>query len=267
MTAALDRMIRNYDRTMVSGDYQQYFEGSGFYNFGYWDAHTRTQREASEALVDRMVSRIARPGEGSILDVACGPGGTTRRLLRYYAPAQVTAINVSAAQIAEARRRAPGCAFHVMNATHLGFPDASFDALVCVEAAFHFDTRDRFLREAFRVLKPGGSLVLSDMLFRELYRPFSEYGQIPRANLLPTLGAFGDRLGAAGFEAVEVLDVTRPCLGGFRRHVARWGAGERRRGRMGIGKSIAATVIGWGMATYFGFVLRTYLIASAHKPA
>ena len=62
------------------------------------------------------------------------------------------------------------------------------------------------------------------------------------------------------------LDVTRPTLGGFRKHVARWGADERRRGRMGLGKSIAAVVIGWGMATYFGVVLRTYLLASARKP-
>jgi cyclopropane fatty-acyl-phospholipid synthase-like methyltransferase len=81
---AQERMIRMYDRAMVSGDYRQFYEDSGFYNFGYWDAHATSQREASEALVDQLVDRIATKG-GRILDVACGPGATTKRLMRSYA--------------------------------------------------------------------------------------------------------------------------------------------------------------------------------------
>ena len=61
-----------------------------------------------------------------------------------------------------------------------------------------------FLRESLRVLKPGGSLVLSDMLFREFFRPFAEYGQIPRANLLASMAEFRSRLAEAGFEAIDV---------------------------------------------------------------
>ena len=49
-----------------------YYENSGYFNFGYWAAGAKSQREAGEALVDRMVSRIANR-TGRILDVACGP--------------------------------------------------------------------------------------------------------------------------------------------------------------------------------------------------
>jgi MPBQ/MSBQ methyltransferase len=262
---AQERMVRVYDRALVSGDYQQYYEDSGFYNFGYWDSRATSQREASEALVDQLVDRIANKG-GRILDVACGPGATTRRLMRSYAPDQITGINLSEAQLAAARNRAPGCTFRRMDATRLEFPDAQFDAVICVEAAFHFDTRDAFLREALRVLKPGGSLVLSDMLFRGFLDPIAEIGQVPRANLVSDIAGYRARFAAAGFEAVDVQDATQSCLGGFRHHLAGWPTSERRAGRMKFAKSILASVLSSAIALYFGTVCKTYLIASGRKP-
>jgi len=262
---ARERMIRMYDRAMVSSGYWQYYEDSGFYNFGYWDTGARSQREASEALVDQLADRIANKG-GRILDVACGLGACARHLTRSYAPDMISAINVSEAQIAAARRRAPGCAFHLMDATQLDFPEAQFDAVMCVEAAFHFDTRDRFLHEALRVLKPGGSLVLSDMLFRGFLWPVGKYTQVPRANFVRDIASYGARLEAAGFEAVNVQDATRACLGGFRRYLARWPVSERRDGRMKFGKTIMASLLSRVIAQYFGTVCKTYLIASARKP-
>jgi SAM-dependent methyltransferase len=94
----------------------------------------RSHREASDALVDQMVARIANK-TGSILDVACGLGGTTKRLTHTYPPEMITGINISEAQIADARALAPGCTFQVMNATKLGFPDNHFDAVICIESA------------------------------------------------------------------------------------------------------------------------------------
>ncbi|MEM1071073.1 MAG: methyltransferase domain-containing protein, partial [Planctomycetota bacterium] len=44
--------------------------------------------------------------------------------------------------------------FEVMKAEALAFEDAAFDNVICVEAAFHFETRLDFFREALRVLKP-----------------------------------------------------------------------------------------------------------------
>ena len=211
-----ERMIRMYDRALVSANYRRYFEDSGFYNFGYWDSGAKSQREASEALVDELVGRISNRA-GRILDVACGPGASTRRLLRYYAPDQVTGINISENQLAAARERAPGCTFLLMDAAQLGFADDQFDAVMCVEAAFHFNTRERFLREVLRVLKPGGSLVLTDMLFRGFLKPIGDFGQVPPANFVQNIADYGTRLEAAGFESVEVEDATERCLAGFRR--------------------------------------------------
>ncbi len=262
---AQERMIRMYDRALVSGDYRRYFEDSGFYNFGYWNGGAKSQREASEALVDQLAARIPEK-EGRILDVACGPGATTQRLARYYAPDRITGINISEAQIAAARQRAPGSTFQRMDAAQLEFPEAHFDAVMCVEAAFHFKTRDKFLREALRVLKPGGSLVLTDMLFRSFMKPIGDFGQVPPANFLRDVAGYRSQLAVAGFESIDVLDATQVCLAGFRRHLARWPASERQRGRMKLGKSILASVLGATIAKYFGVVCKAYLIASARKP-
>src|SRR5437016_928347 len=110
---ALDHMIQIYDSLMLNSVYRQYYEDSGFYNFGYWDTQTKSQHEASEALVGQLVDRIANKG-GCILDVACGPGATTSQLLRSYSPERITAINIGKAQIAAARKRAPSCLFALM---------------------------------------------------------------------------------------------------------------------------------------------------------
>jgi len=262
---ARERMIRMYDRAVGSSAYRQYYEDSGFYNFGYWNTGAISQREASEALVDQMIDRIANKG-GRILDVACGLGACTRHLMSNYPPDRITAINVSEAQITVASRRAPGCAFRLMDATQLDFPDSQFDAVICVEAAFHFDTRDNFLREALRVLKPGGSLVLSDMLFWGFLWPIGKYTQVPRENFVLDIASYRARLEVAGFEDVDVQDATRACLGGFRSHLTRWPESERRKGRMNFSKAIMLSLLSRIIARYFGTVCKTYLLASARKP-
>ncbi len=261
----LERMGRGYDRALVSPNYRRLYDGSGYFNYGYWGGDAKTPREACDALVDRLAGRIAVPG-GRILDVACGPGGTTKRLTRFYQPENITAINVTEAQLAAGRERAPGCSFVMMDATQLGFPDGYFDAVICVEAAHHFNTRERFFREAWRVLKPGGSLVLTDVLPSAFTRPWSVYLQLPIANRLPDIATFGKQLDSAGFTDVRVEDATEVCLGGFRKYLARWPQSERRNGRMSFAKSVLASAGTRAFAAYFGVICKAYLMASARKP-
>jgi hypothetical protein len=60
------------DHMMRCSNQRRYYENSGNFNFGYWGAGAKSQRGASEALVDRMVARNANR-TGRILDMACGP--------------------------------------------------------------------------------------------------------------------------------------------------------------------------------------------------
>ena len=138
----------------------EYYGHSDYMNYGYWTADTRNQAEASDNLIGRLLAMIPEK-KGRILDVACGRGASTRHLLRHYQPSDIVAINISEKQLKRASELAPGCTFLLRDATRLEFPDCSFDNVMCVEAAFHFDTRDSFYREALRVLKPGGTIAFA----------------------------------------------------------------------------------------------------------
>lgn len=208
-----------YDSLMYWGPLEEYYCGSDFVNYGYWQENTPDARAASENLMEQLLAWLPEK-EGTILDVACGKGASTRHLLKYYPPAAVSGINVSEKQLETCRRLAPGCRFMLMDAVALDFPDNFFDNIICVEAAFHFNTREQFLREAHRVLKPGGRLVLSDILLTREAEERRRFRAVD--NFLPDLNAYEALMKQTGFGGVEVVDATAPCFHGAYWHLVRF---------------------------------------------
>jgi cyclopropane fatty-acyl-phospholipid synthase-like methyltransferase len=256
-TVAKNAFLKRYDRSMRNRMADVYYDNSGFFNFGYWLPETKTQREASENLVNQLLAWLPEKN-GTILDVACGMGASTRMLLDYYPPDNVYAVNVSEAQVGMAAGRAPGCGFAAMDAAHLGFADESFDNIICVEAAFHFTTRADFFREAYRLLKPGGRLVHTDILHRPKRGVTSNY--------LASPDDLANTLRAAGFKEVDVRDKTNECIGGVGRHMKLWPGEARKARRINIGEYAVVAAFSVLFRRTLKRRFAFYTLSTARKP-
>jgi SAM-dependent methyltransferase len=138
----------------------------GWLNLGLWEGDGGDPDEAPVA-VRRLVERIAAPlpVAGDVLDVGNGLAAQDPTIASVAGPRSLTAVNITWSQLEAGRdtlREAGGRAV-CADACRLPFVDGSFDGVISVEAAFHFSSRARFLAEAFRVLRPGGILTMSDV--------------------------------------------------------------------------------------------------------
>lgn len=222
-------MVRDfYDLLMFGGEHRLTETGQkqrmlhdkiGFFNLGYWKGVEDSIELAQVNLIETLISFFNNKS-GNVLDVACGRGASSKFLTKYFEPDAITGINISEKQLEICKLIAPECKFELMDAANLGFEDSSFDNLLCIEAAPHFNTRFKFLTEAHRVLKPQGRLAMSDVFFHndEIVKMYPhEWPEAlwPKENYLPNLEAYKQILSKAGFRHLRVEDITEETMRGY----------------------------------------------------
>lgn len=144
-------------------------------------------------VIDRALE-LARPAPGdALLDIGCGPGILAVRAVELVAPGgSVTGVDVSDGMLAVAREKAAErgvgdrVAFEPGDMHELRFADGGFDAVVCSYAMFFARSVTAVGRELWRVLAPGGRLVVAT-IGEQFFEPMWSQFRAQTARLRPGL--------------------------------------------------------------------------------
>lgn len=161
-----------------------------------------------EATIALTLHHLPEQPPERVLDVGCGTGALLAPLAERYPAARLVGVDPSREMLEIARGRLPAAVALVAGrAEALPVGDARFDLLASTSALHYFGDFDAAAHEMHRVLRPGGSLIITDWCDDFLtLRAFDRVMRLLGLANFTTLGsrALESLLRGAGFERVEV---------------------------------------------------------------
>lgn len=142
-------------------------------HYGYWGSNTKNRHEALLNENQYVTDALGIDSSDVVLDAGCGVGGTSISIAERYG-SKVVGIglvkkqNDSAVNNAKKRKVDSLVTFEEKDFNKTGFPDRSFTKIFAIESACHSENKQEFIKEAYRLLKPGGKLVVCDYFITNL---------------------------------------------------------------------------------------------------
>lgn len=187
-------------------------------HFGYYDEHADKHRAALSNMNRAMADLVEVQAGEHVLDAGCGIGSASF-WLEENRGAQVTGISIVPAHIEDCQRNArkrgsQNTTFLEADFCKTPFPDATFDVVWACESQCHAERKIDFYREVYRILKPGGRLIVADYI--RAGRPLPAHSETllqgwlhPQAiSDIDTQQEHAAHLQSAGFQPFEIKDVT-----------------------------------------------------------
>jgi len=223
-----EEIINYYDECQVDYEIVWHLKNYMCMHYGYWDETTPNLRAALNNMNLRLAEYAGIKHGQRVLDAGCGVGGSSIFLARNY-ECKTVGITLSDKQVDTCRKNAAlhgvsdQCTFQTGNYLETGFPDNSFDVVWGVESVcYAFDKID-FLKEAYRVLKPGGKVIVADFYHDNVSTASPEWEIMDKwtktwaIKSYAGVSSFRNDMRAVGFERCRERDVTANVLKSIQR--------------------------------------------------
>ncbi len=187
-------------------------------HYGYWDEKVSTFAQSLKRMNEIMCESASISHNDNVLDAGCGVGGGSI-FIAATTGAKVTGITLSERQVQQAKLNARNkgldslVEFRIGNYCSTTYPDEHFDVVWGCESICYADNKEQFIKEAFRLLKPGGRLVVVDGFVKDfennnsdVIRKWLDGWQV---NYLESPGRFKEFMKNAGFADIAYRDISK----------------------------------------------------------
>lgn len=214
-----EEIINYYDNCQVDYAMAWHLKTRMSMHYGYWDETTKKLREALINM-NKRVADFAQVKEGDhVLDAGCGVGGSSIFLAKTL-NCTTKGITLSNKQVDICIENAANhnvgsqCTFEAQNYLQTNFEDNTFDVVWAIESVCYAYDKADFLREAFRILKPGGRVVVADFFSSNVVDGSKDAALMEKWTDTWAIKSFADenqfwnKLNAIGFEDCRRMNVS-----------------------------------------------------------
>jgi tocopherol O-methyltransferase len=208
--------IENY----YNDNLEDYLKLGDCFHQGFWYENTKDYHQALRNTNKEIVKYLNIRDGDIVLDAGCGVGGTVRQISKSY---NINIIGITllkklvdqCKKLSKELMATRNVKFYEMDYCHTSFKDEQFTKIYALESACHTKKKEDFIKESYRILSKGGTLVVCDYFRTEKRFPDSEtrknYDQFLKGWALPnldTLEIFVTTMKKAGYKSIEAFDKT-----------------------------------------------------------